>query len=232
MHLSPHCPGVTRLFLDYLAGPARQAQSLFILGDLFEAWIGDDDDTPYVQKIVDAFKNTSRHGVAIHVQHGNRDFLLGNSFAASSNTRLIADPYLLILPEGNFVLSHGDALCTEDAEYQCFRAQVRTPGWQSAFLAKPMAERRALANHLREYSEQSKANKESALMDLDVKATEAFIRQHNYATFIHGHTHQPKTHHHLIDDYSVERWVLADWHEDRGEILIWDGNDLKRQAVL
>lgn len=222
---------MTRLFLEYLAGPARQAQALYILGDLFEAWIGDDDDDPYHLNIIGALKTASASGISIYIQHGNRDFLLGKRFAAISGTCLLPDPYLLSLPGKRFVLSHGDALCTDDTEYQSFRYQVRSPEWQSAFLAKPLAERRALAAQLRHQSEQNKQCKDAALMELNRNATEDFIRHHGHATFIHGHTHQPATHCHLGDDIPVERWVLADWNEDRGEILCWDGTCLLRQTV-
>lgn len=231
VHLSPRSPGVNRLFLDYLDGLARQAQALFILGDLFEAWIGDDDDDPFHQQIIAALNATSTAGVSIHIQHGNRDFLLGSRFAAASAAKLLPDPFLLSLPEKKFVLSHGDALCTDDKEYQSFRLQVRSPAWQKAFLASPLAERRALASQLRQQSKQYKQHKDSALMDLNQQATDNFIRQHGHTTFIHGHTHQPATHHHLVDGIPVERWVLADWQENRGEILGWDGSNLQRQIL-
>jgi UDP-2,3-diacylglucosamine hydrolase len=229
VHLSPGSPGVTRIFLDYLGGLARQAQALYILGDLFEAWIGDDDDDPFQQQIIAALNTASATGISIHIQHGNRDFLLGQRFAAASATKLLPDPFLLSLPEKNFILSHGDALCTDDKEYQSFRLQVRSPAWQSAFLARPLSERRALAAQLRRQSEQYK--QQSAPMDLNRQATDNFIRQHGHATLIHGHTHQPATHHHLVDGIPVERWVLADWQEDRGEVLSWDDSHLQRQAL-
>jgi len=216
------------LFLRFLSDRARQAQALYILGDLFEAWIGDDDDDPTCLGIIGALKAASDSGIAIQIQQGNRDFLLGNRFAAASGACLLPDPCALTLPGRSFILTHGDALCTGDAEYQTFRREVRTPGWQSAFLAKPLAERRALAAHLRQISAQNKKQKDAALMDLDQKATEDFIREHGYATLIHGHTHRPAMHQHLVDGVSVERWVLADWQEDRGEALAWDGKTLQR----
>ncbi|OQA32363.1 MAG: UDP-2,3-diacylglucosamine hydrolase [Betaproteobacteria bacterium ADurb.Bin341] len=231
LHLSSRAPGVTRIFLDYLAGPARQAEALYILGDLFEAWIGDDDDDPVYLEITSALKAAGDSGISILIQRGNRDFLLGERFAAASGTRILPDPYPLSLPGKSFVLSHGDALCTGDTEYQTFRCEVRTPAWQSAFLAKPLTERRRLAAQLRQISVQNKKEKDAALMDLDQSTTENLIRSHNYATFIHGHTHRPATHHHLVDGIAVERWVLADWQEDRGEVLVWDGKTLQRQEL-
>jgi len=233
LHLSPRSPGATRLFLDFLAGQARQASELYILGDLFEAWIGDDDiDDPYHARIVAALRSTAEAGVRISIMHGNRDFLLGESFAAAAGVRLIADPYILSTAEWQFVLAHGDALCLDDAAYMTFRAQVRDPAWQEALLAKPLSERRAIAAHMREVSESSQRAREHPYTDLQPAATEDFLREHGYATFIHGHTHQPATHDHIVDGIHVERWVLADWHEDQGECLVWDGETLTRQVLL
>ncbi len=232
LHLSPRSPGATCLFLDFLAGRARQAEQLYILGDLFEAWIGDDDiDDPYHTPIIAALRAASDAGLAISVMHGNRDFLLGDGFAARAGVRLISEPYILSTAEWQFVLAHGDALCLDDTDYMAFRAQVRDPAWQAALLAKPLSERRAIAAHMREVSETSQRAKENPYTDLQPAATEDFLRQHGYATFIHGHTHQPARHDHIVDGIHVERWVLADWHEDCGECLAWDGEALHREIL-
>ena len=233
LHLSPRSPGATCLFLQFLAGRARQATELFILGDLFEAWIGDDDiDSPDHAEVVAALHAASEAGVRISLLHGNRDFLLGPGFAAAAGVTLLSDPYILSTPEWQFVLSHGDALCLDDTAYMAFRAQVRNPEWQAALLAKPLAERRAIAAHMREVSEASQRGKDNPYTDLDAGATDDFLRQHGYATFIHGHTHQPAMHDHIVDGIHVERWVLADWHETQGECLVWDGEALHREAIL
>ena len=232
LHLSPRSPGATRLFLQFLAGRARQAEALYILGDLFEAWIGDDDmDDSYHAEIVAALRGASTAGLAISLQHGNRDFLLGTDFAAATGIRLLSDPYVLSTAEWQFVLSHGDALCLDDAAYMAFRNQVRNPEWQAALLAKPLTERRAIAAHMRQVSESSQQGKENPYSDLQAAATDDFLREHGYATFIHGHTHQPARHDHIVDGIHVERWVLADWHEDRGECLVWDGEALTRELL-
>ncbi|WP_416336513.1 UDP-2,3-diacylglucosamine diphosphatase [Dechloromonas sp. A34] len=221
------------MFLGFLAGRAREAEELFILGDLFEAWVGDDDiDEPYHAGIVAALRAASDAGLRISLQHGNRDFLLGPGFAAASGVKLIGDPYVLSTPEWQFVLAHGDALCLDDTAYMAFRAQVRNPEWQAALLAKPLAERRAIATHMREVSEASQRGKDDPYSDLELVATDEFLREHGYATFIHGHTHRPARHDHIVDGIHVERWVLADWHEDRGEALVWDGDVLYREAIL
>jgi UDP-2,3-diacylglucosamine hydrolase len=232
LHLSPRSPGATRLFLQFLAGRARQAEALYILGDLFETWIGDDDmDDPFHAEIIAGLHQASDAGLAISIMHGNRDFLLGSEFAHASGTRLLNDPTVLSTAEWQFVLSHGDALCLDDADYMAFRAQVRNTEWQAAMLAKPLAERRAIAAHMRQVSEFSQRGKDNPYTDLQAAATDDFLREHGYATFIHGHTHQPARHDHIVDGIHVERWVLADWHEDRGECLVWDGEALTRELI-
>lgn len=239
LHLTAQTPGVTSLFLDYLGGRARAAQHLYILGDLFEAWPGDDciddPDDAFARLIVGALRALVDSGVGVSVMHGNRDFLLGPDFAARSGARLLSDPHVLSLPAWQFVLSHGDLLCTADRDYQAFRAQVRNPTWQADFLGKSLAERKAIAAALRRQSVQAKREKleaaQAAVMDVSPAATDDFLRQYGYATFIHGHTHRPATHAHLVDGIQVERWVLADWHEERGECLSWDGERLRREVL-
>ena len=235
LHLSAQTPGVTRIFLDFLRNQARNAEHLYILGDLFEAWPGDDciddpDDT-FNRVVVDALRVLTETGVALSVMHGNRDFLLGSGFAERAGAVLLSDPYLLVLPNARFVLSHGDMLCTDDAEYQAFRQQVRMPVWQQGFLSKPLAERKAIAAALRLQSEDSKRAKSMQAMDASPTAIEDLLRQHGGATLIHGHTHRPDQHEHRVDDTCVERWVLADWHENHGEYLAWDGAQLTRHAL-
>lgn len=228
LHLSAQTPELSTLFLQFLGSRARAAEALYILGDLFEYWVGDDDlEDPANAAIATALRELSDSGVELNVMRGNRDFLLGDRFATATGARLLPDPYVLSLPAWQFVLSHGDALCTDDQAYQAFRAQSRAPEWQAAFLAKPLGERRAIARALRAQSESGKQDKAAYLMDLNVSATEDFLRDHGYATFIHGHTHRPATHDHIVDGISVERWVLSDWHEGNGptraECLVWDG---------
>lgn len=233
LHLSPRSPGATRLFLQFLAGRARQAEELYILGDLFEAWIGDDDSgDPFNAQVIAALHAASDAGLRISVMHGNRDFLLGDGFATATGARLLGDPHLLTTAEWQFILSHGDALCLDDATYMAFRAQVRNPAWQAALLTKPLGERRVIAAHMREVSESSQRDKDSPYTDLQAAATDDFLRDHGYVTFIHGHTHQPAKHDHIVDGIHVERWVLADWHEDRGECLVWNGEALKRETIV
>ena len=237
LHLSPQTRGITCLFLDFLGGRARTAEHLYILGDLFEAWPGDDciDDTEdtFNREIIDALRALTETGIGLSVMHGNRDFLLGDEFAARTGARLIPDPYVLSVPAGRFVLSHGDRLCTDDTDYQAFRTQVRNPAWRTAFLDKPLKERKTIAAALRRQSEESKREKLNApyLMDLNPGTTNDLLRDNGYAPLIHGHTHLPATHDHTVDGIHVERWVLSDWHENRGECLCWDGQQLQRETL-
>jgi UDP-2,3-diacylglucosamine hydrolase len=238
LHLSPDTPGITRLFLDYLTGEAHTAEQIFILGDLFDVWPGDDviDDPEdgFSREIVDALRRLADSETGIAVLHGNRDFLLGKRFVETSGVRLLPDPYILSLPSEQFVLSHGDALCTDDIDYQSFRAQVRAPVWREALLARPLKERKLIAVSMRQQSEAYKHEKTRQTINLDINAaaTDDFLRQHGYATMIHGHTHHPDRHEHLVDGIHVERWVLADWREDRGEYLAWDGQRFSRHALV
>lgn len=232
LHLSPRSPGATALFLQFLAGRARQAEALYILGDFFEAWIGDDDiDAPYHARIIRELKAASDAGLKIFFQHGNRDFLLGPAFAMATGATALPDPYDLNLPEWSFVLSHGDALCLDDTAYMAFREKVRQPAWQQKMLSKPRWLRRLMARIMRWKSRSNQQAKASPYTDLQPAATDDFLRDHAYATFIHGHTHQPAKHDHIVDGIHVERWVLADWHEDRGECLTWDGETLAREPI-
>lgn len=232
LHLSPKTKGAQAIFERFLFQIAQAGQALYILGDFFEAWVGDDDlDNPFHHAMTTALHTARAAGLDIFFMHGNRDFLLGEGFAKAAHCKLIPDPFVLSTPEWQFVLSHGDALCTDDTAYQTFRQQVRSTTWQSDFLAKPLAERQAIAQAMREQSAREQLAKPYASMDLNPGVTEDFLRQHGYATFIHGHTHQPAQHDHMVDGIHVERWVLSDWHEDAAEALCWDGNQLKRQKL-
>jgi UDP-2,3-diacylglucosamine hydrolase len=236
IHLSAQARAIADRFLNYLFGPARGAERLFILGDLFEVWVGDDSlDTPkplFTRPIVEAFLGLASSGVDVALMRGNRDFLLDREFSAQTGTRLLPDPYILSTPTRRFVLSHGDMLCTDDTEYQARRAESRSREWRETFLARPLAEREAFAEKIRSQSEAAKqAQNLSSYADLAPRAIDDFLRAHDYATFIHGHTHRPAMHEHRVDGVCVERWVLADWTEDWGEYLSWDGERLTRNAV-
>ncbi|TCS72930.1 UDP-2,3-diacylglucosamine hydrolase [Sulfuritortus calidifontis] len=217
LHLSPELPQAVALFRRFLQETAARAQALYILGDFFEAWVGDDDlALPFHAGIAHDLKRLAERGVRLYLMHGNRDFLLGEAFCRASGATLLADPSLIDLYGSPTLLAHGDRFCTDDAAYQAFRRQVREPAWQAGFLAKPLAERREMARQMRAQSEREKAAKEMALMDVNPEAVAAALREHGYPRLIHGHTHRPARHLHEIDGHLCERWVLPDWYEGGG----------------
>lgn len=225
LHLCSSRPEICRIFFDFLAGPARRAQALYILGDLFEYWPGDDDaGDPFNASVVAALRGCTR-AAPVFVMHGNRDFLLGSRFAAATGVRLIEDPHLLDCDGVATLLTHGDALCTDDADYMRFRAEVRSKQWIEAFLATPLPERKAKIEALRRESEAEKKRKPMEIMDVNAGAVQALLRQHGYPRLIHGHTHRPARHEHLVDARRCERWVLADWYAT-GSYLRCAGRDV------
>jgi UDP-2,3-diacylglucosamine hydrolase len=197
------------------------ADAIFILGDLFEVWVGDDAATePGFEAQCGELLRTAAEQRPVFFMHGNRDFLVGAAFAAQCRLTLLDDPTVLVLHDKRWLLSHGDLLCLEDAESLQFRAQVRTPAWQSAFLARPLAERRALARSMRTQSEDRKRSPGMVWADVDADAARAWLAQAGAATLIHGHTHKPATH--ALGD-GLERIVLSDWdltaHPARAQLL-------------
>ncbi|NMG53228.1 UDP-2,3-diacylglucosamine diphosphatase [Aromatoleum aromaticum] len=222
LHLCEQRPVTLRAFFAFLQGPARSVQALYILGDLFEYWAGDDDATPLGNAVSDALAALAETGTSLFFLPGNRDFLLGESFARRARLRILPDPTLIDFDNEGVLLSHGDILCTDDEHYQSFRRLVRDPAWQLAFLERPLAQRKQVIEGLRFQSETAKQEKASDIMDVNAFAVETLLREHGYPTLIHGHTHRPAHHVHVVDGRSCERWVLADWHDD-APYLRWDG---------
>jgi UDP-2,3-diacylglucosamine hydrolase len=218
IHLHPSRPQTARLFTDFLAGPARSAQALYILGDLFDAWAGDDDLTDaFNAGICATLKSLADAGVQVFFLPGNRDFLAGPAFAAAAGLTLIPNGTLVDLGGTPTLLLHGDTLCTEDDAYQEFRTLVRSTEWQRSFLARPLAERKAEIARLRERSEAGKRVKPAELMDTSPSAVAVAYAKHGVARIIHGHTHRQARH----DENGRERWVLPEW-DSRGGALICD----------
>jgi UDP-2,3-diacylglucosamine hydrolase len=217
LHLCSTHPRVTELFMQFAHDIAPQAESLYILGDLFEYWIGDDDlADPFNASIAQTLRKISGGGVKLYFMHGNRDFLLGEKFATACGGKLLNDPLLIDLYGSKTLISHGDALCTADAEYMAFRKQVRDPAFQQQFLAKPLSERRATVEKMRVQSEQSKKIKPIDIMDVTESAVHNLLRQYGYPRLIHGHTHRQALHQHQVDGKICERYVLKDWNETGG----------------
>lgn len=217
LHLTPERPAINRLFSGFLEGTAVQADSLYVLGDLFEYWAGDDDlDDPFNREVCRALRKLSAGGTALYFMHGNRDFLMGDAFAQACGGKLIADPHLIKLYGTPTLLTHGDALCTLDSDYQAFRNKVRNPAWAQQFLAQPLAARKAAIIELRAQSEAKKGHKPAEIMDVTPAAVEEMLRQYHYPRLIHGHTHRAARHFHMVDGKSCERWVLNDWYQGGG----------------
>ncbi|UCH49042.1 MAG: UDP-2,3-diacylglucosamine diphosphatase, partial [Betaproteobacteria bacterium] len=213
LHLAAERPQSTGTLLKFLSSTARQAEQLFILGDLFEYWLGDEAlDEPMPAQVAAALCELGSSGTAVSFMHGNRDFLIGERFAQAAGLRLLADPFMVTLYGVPTLLMHGDTLCTGDTEYLEFRKMVRNPAWQAQFLAKSIAERIQLVQAVRAESEQAKKIKSMDIMDVANDAVESVLREHDYPRLIHGHTHRPAIHHHNVDGHQCERIVLADWY--------------------
>ncbi len=230
VHLSPARPQIAELFLRFLEREAREAAALYILGDLFDLWVGDDDPLPLNGAVMEALGRLSRGGVGLYVMFGNRDFLFRDAFTARTGARLLPDPSLLALDGTPTLLMHGDTLCTDDVEYLRQRARYRRPWVLRGFLALPRAVRVAIGQHFRRKSERTKRVTASTIMDVNPATVEAVLRTHGYPRLIHGHTHRPARHLHTVDGHVCERWVLADWYE-RGSYLRLDQNGLASAAL-
>jgi UDP-2,3-diacylglucosamine hydrolase len=213
LHLDESRPHIVELFTQFLAGEARSADALYILGDFFESWIGDDDDSALAKDVAASLRDLRDRGVPIFFMHGNRDFLLGADYAARAGMTLLPDPTIIELGRERILLMHGDTLCTDDVDYQKFRVLVRDPQWQRQFLAKPLTERRAFAAHAREESRRQTSAKPEQIMDVNPAAVMAAMREHGVRRLIHGHTHRPATHQLNLDGHAAERIVLGDWYE-------------------
>lgn len=212
LHLHESRPEISRLFFSFIAGPARTARRLTILGDLFEYWAGDDDiDVPLHAQVCAALKTLSAQGVAVRFLPGNRDFLIGPGFAAASAAAVLPDLHSEPVAGTPTLLLHGDTLCTDDVEYQSFRRQVRDPTFIEGFRLRPLAERKAYIENLRECSESKKRDKNMLIMDVNDAAVREAFRDAGVTRMIHGHTHRLATHRYAIDGKDRERWVLGDW---------------------
>lgn len=217
LHLSPERPGIVEVFFAFVGRTAAQAGALYILGDLFEYWVGDDDlDEPLNAAVAKALGELAARGVAVFLMHGNRDFLVGREFAERTGMKLIGDPTVLDLYGARTLLMHGDTLCTDDVDYQKFRTVARSPEFQADFLAQPIGARKQRVGQLRAINEQAKQAKAAEIMDVAPATVEAVLRQHAYPRLIHGHTHRPARHVHRVDGRECERWVLNDWYERGG----------------
>lgn len=237
LHLQEAHPRTTQAFYHFLDTYARHAKQLYLLGDLFEYWAGDDDlITPYNQQVTDALRQLSDAGVALFWIAGNRDFLVGSTFAEAAGLTLLSDPYIVTLGGRRMVLSHGDALCTDDVNYMAFRAQVRNPHWQQQFLALPLAQRKAIIAGARDESRKEQQTKSMDIMDVNQQAVAALFAETSTDTLIHGHTHRPALHLYSGPKTTLKRYVLSDWEFDAekqrgGWISIDSCGDIRRLGL-
>lgn len=217
LHLGPEHPEVFSAFRTFLAETAARAQALYILGDLFEAWAGDDDiDDAFNRLAVEALAKLSAAGTKLYLMHGNRDFLMGQELADACGATLLADPAMAVIHGTPTLLMHGDTLCSSDKDYMAFRAMVRAADWQRDFLAQSLPQRKVLIGQLRARSRQEQSRKSDEIMDVDAETVENILREHGYPRLIHGHTHRPASHRHEVDGRICERWVLPDWYGQGG----------------
>lgn len=230
LHLHAEAPEVTSGLLSYLDERARHAEALYLLGDIFDAWIGDDildrpDIAPLANQVVDALRRTSDAGTRLYLMHGNRDFLLGERFAEAAGLTLIDDPTVVELDGERVLLMHGDTLCTHDTAYQAFRAQARDPQWQAQVLAMPIEQRLELAKSLRMQSGEAMSNKAEEIMDVTPDEVSRVMAEHDVRTLIHGHTHRPAVHSLDVDGQPATRIVLGDWQPGQGwEVQMTSGS--------
>jgi UDP-2,3-diacylglucosamine hydrolase len=223
IHLSRDEAGISALFFDFLEKRASDSHSLYILGDLFDAWAGDDDlSDPFNQQVISALRRLSESGTTLSIMHGNRDFLMGQRFFEAAGATFIPDPHVVEICGKRTLLTHGDALCIADTEYQSFRKMVRQPSWQSEFLSQPLSRRKEIISGLRAQSERMKREKEGEIMDVDSDAAEMLLKEYGCSRMIHGHTHKPGRH----EIRCAERWVTGDWHPDGAIFLTCEAGEI------
>ncbi|MDQ9171127.1 UDP-2,3-diacylglucosamine diphosphatase [Oxalobacteraceae bacterium R-40] len=228
IHLHPALPKTTQAFFSFLNHHACRTERLYLLGDLFEFWAGDDDlQTPFNQQVASEIRKAADAGVAVFWIAGNRDFLIGEKFASEAKLTLLPDPFVALIGKHEVVLTHGDALCTDDTSYLKFRSQVRNQAWQDAFLSKPLDERKSIIEGMRTDSKKSQRMKSSEIMDASTQAIADLFHETKASVMIHGHTHRPAKHSIELEGQQCHRFVLPDWDCDtlpeRGG---WIGVDL------
>ncbi len=229
-HLDVAQPNITQHFIDFIQTRAVKARVLYILGDLFEVWLGDDDPAETLSPVFDALYQLSKH-TKIFFMAGNRDFLVGEQLASRLNFELLSEPAFITLNQYKVALLHGDSLCTDDVDYQKFKALVRSQTWQHDFLAKPLSERQNIARQLRKTSKHATQQKQNTITDVNQESVLAFFKMHKVTHIIHGHTHRPAIH----QMGHLKRIVLGDW-QPQASYLSWDGtafllHDVRKKSL-
>lgn len=229
LHLEDQRPDILRAFFRLLDEQKIDLQRIYLLGDIFEVWLGDDTPSSCADALAEKLSGLAREGIEIFLLHGNRDFLIGSAYAARCGATLLNEPVLLNVAGRPTALLHGDSLCTLDTDYMAFRKMVRDPQWIEQFLAKPLNERIAIGRSLREQSRQSAQQKQEYIMDVTPDEVLATLRDLKVELLIHGHTHRPAVHDLMLDGKAVQRLVLGDWHT-QGWYLLADDNDIQLKS--
>lgn len=220
LHLEGNRPEIGAQFTEFMRGEARTAEALYILGDLFEVWVGDDDPDPHYAAMKSEIRAVADSDVPVYFMHGNRDFLIGERFADETGVTILSDPTVVDLYGERVLLAHGDAYCTDDVEYQQTRAMLRNPDWQAMMLAKPLEERVAIARSARDESQTRNAMLAADIMDVNHGAVDSALNDAGVDTLLHGHTHRPDVHTFRIGNRDCRRIVLGDWY-DQGSVVRW-----------
>jgi UDP-2,3-diacylglucosamine hydrolase len=230
LHLEADRPDIGKQFLQFLQTEANEADDLYILGDLFEAWVGDDDPNTHYFTIKRALRKLTDRGISVYFMHGNRDFMIGKGFANETGVKILEDPYKVTMYGQKTLLSHGDILCTDDVQYQRVRKMVRDPAWQASMKAKPLKERLRIAQEARRQSLEQTINMSLDIMDVNQDEVKRVVRQHNVDVLLHGHTHRPDIHTVDLGNRRAKRIVLGDWYT-QGSVVRWDSRGPKLEAM-
>ena len=230
LHLEADRPDIGKQFLEFIARDAAEADDLYILGDLFEAWVGDDDPNTHYFAIKRALRKLTDSGIPVYFMHGNRDFMVGKGFANETGVKILSDPYKVTMYGQKTLLSHGDALCIDDVQYQRVRKMVRDPDWQATMRAKPLKERLRIAKEARRQSLEQTINKSLEIMDVNQGEVERVIQEHGVDVLLHGHTHRPAIHDVVLGNRKAKRIVLGDWYT-QGSVVRWDTRGPKLEVL-
>ena len=230
LHLSGERENITELFIKFLDQRASKADALYILGDLYEVWPGDDMIQPDYLSSITKMKQLADNGLPLFIMQGNRDFLMAEKFSEVSGATLIEDPTIIDLYGIPTLLMHGDTLCTDDVDYQKFREMVRNPNWKKEFFSLPNEERLAMTTKYRKASKEETSKKSMNIMDVNQQAVETTMQEHNITQLIHGHTHRPAIHEFSVDNKKMKRIVLGDWFE-QGSVLVCNKSGCQLESI-
>ena len=230
LHLEADRPDIGQQLLNFLRTDASEADDLYILGDLFEAWVGDDDPNTHYFTIKRAIRKLVDGGIPVYFMHGNRDFMIGKEFANETGVQILEDPYKVSMYGSRALLSHGDILCTDDVQYQRVRMMVRDPAWQASMRAKPLKERLRISNEARRQSLEQTINKSLKITDVNEDEVKRMIQKHNVDVLLHGHTHRPAIHDVQVGHRKAKRIVLGDWYM-QGSVVRWDSRGPKLEEM-